>query len=101
MLLLVLTAFVIVVDPVGFFTIVPTGFSRTSWRKVQNGMTQNDVLQLLPQPIERCVACDSASCFEYWRYSQKTAWNILYMDYKVFFNERGEVVGKKNTIDCD
>ncbi len=94
-------AIMAIIDPVGVFTIVPDGFSRTSWRKVQNGMTQNDVLQVLPPPIEHCVASDTASCYEYWRYSRKTSWTVFYVDYKIFFNERGLVVGKKCKIDCD
>lgn len=99
--LLVLAAIVIVMDPLGLFTIVPPDFSRTSWQKIQLGMKKEEVLLLLPEPIERCIASDAASCFEYWRYSQKTSWNILYMDYKVFFDKKGEVIGKKNRIDCD
>lgn len=99
--LLVLAAIVIVMDPLGLFTIVPPDFSSAAWQKIHIGMKKEEVLLLLPQPIERCIACDAASCFEYWRYSQKTAWNILYMDYKVFFDKKGEVVGKKNRIDCD
>lgn len=95
------TTFTVIIVLAGFFTTVPAGFDVISWRKVQDGMSKNEVLLLLPQPIDRCIACDAASCAEYWRYSRRTSSIPFYMDYKIFFNERGQVIGKKNRIDCD
>ena len=93
--------FMLMLDPCGLFTITPSGFSSKAWNNVQEGMSKDDVLRFMPLPIDRCDVRDSDRCVEYWQYSGKRKWNVMFMDYKVFFDEHGRVVGKKSSVDCD
>ena len=88
------------VDPAGVFTVVPSGFSNSSWAKIHNGMSKDEVLELLPLPIRRGTS-QSDRCSEYWRYSRNRSWTLMYRDYTIFFDKKGHVVGTKNAIDCD
>ena len=87
-------------DPAGVFTVVPSGFSRGNWAKIQKGMSKDEVLELLPLPIKRGMS-QSNRCSEYWRYSRNRSWTFMYRDYTIFFDKKGHVVGTKNAIDCD
>lgn len=101
LIMMLLIMAVVVIDPFGMFTIVPPSFSNTHWSMISKGMTKDEVLRLLPQPIERCKCGPHAGCSEYWQYSCKRSWNVLFRDFKIFFDENELVLGKKNEIDCD
>ena len=61
----------------------------------------NRTVSISSDPFDPCDVRDSDRCVEYWQYSGKRKWNVMFMDYKVFFDEHGRVVGKKSSIDCD
>ena len=90
---------VVVIDPFGMFTIVPPCFSRARWSMISKGMTKDEVLRLLPPPIERCKCGPHAGCPEYWQYSSKRSWNVLFRDYEIYFDEDERVIGKSNMLD--
>lgn len=81
------------IDPVGLFTTTPEGFSAKKFKSVKSGMTQQEVLQILPSPTKRVQMTWNERCSEVWRYGSKNPVNVLFVDYSVLFGTNGLVTG--------
>lgn len=92
---------IVVLDPAGLFTIYAKGVSNDKFSRISIGMTEDDVLSFLPQPLERVVCCEGAPAAYFWRYSKPQKWTYCYRHLYVYFNDEGKVIGTLNEVDAD
>ena len=82
------------IDPAGFFTVKAPGFTFTRWNAIDVGLAQSEVPVRLGEPFERVVMKWNSDFPEVWCYSRKRTPNILFRDYRVYFDARHTVARK-------
>lgn len=82
------------IDPVGFFTVRAPGFTFTRWNAIDVGLAQSEVPVRLGEPFERVGMKWNSDFPEVWCYSRKRTPNILFRDYRVYFDARHTVARK-------
>ena len=82
------------IDPAGFFTVKAPGFTFTRWDSIDVGLPQSEVSALLGEPFERLEMKCNSEFPEVWCYSRKRKLNVLFHDYRVYFDARHNVARK-------
>ena len=82
------------IDPVGFFTVKVPGFTFTRWNDIDVGLPQSEVSARLGEPFERLEMKWNSDFPEVWCYSRKRTLNVLFRDYRVYFDAR-HIVARK------
>lgn len=82
------------IDPVGFFTVKAPDFTFARWNAIDLGLSQAEVCVRLGEPFERVKMKWNSDFPEVWYYSRKRSINVLFQDYRVYFDAHKNVVRK-------
>ena len=88
-------------NPLGLFTLVAPGITEEKWSQVSNGMTLDEVLRILPPPLEKIICNEYSGCKYFLQYSRPREPFFLYRNIRVFFDEEDKVINKLDEIDDD
>jgi len=87
------------IDPVGLFTVYAPDFTFARWNALPAGLSQSEVCVRLGEPFERVEMKWNSEFPEVWYYSRKRSLNVLFRDYRVYFDAHKNVTRKTRHLE--
>lgn len=82
------------IDPCGYFTVMPKGFSGNGWNEIKMGDCKEKVLKSIGTPFMKTEISRSSEIGEIWYYSTKKSYNLLFKDFRIYIGRDGKVLHK-------